>query len=238
MPVKKTHRNQKPEVSITIPIYNEEAGITTTITNLLREFDKHKVDYELVLINHGSWDNTEKVINELAKKNKRINAINLPKNLGYGGGIMYGFEHSKGEYIGWTCADEEVSAEDVYRIIDILRKNKNIYDVSKSRRMDRKDGNFRKLTSFVFNSLVAIRFNLHIKDVNGYPVFFKRELYQRVKPREKEHLFNLDLMRKIRKNKLRIIEVTIIHRKRKVSRSFMKLSRISEMAFDLIKYSI
>src|SRR4030042_6819092 len=105
-----------PEVSLTIPIYNEEKGIEKTVQNLVNEFEKQKVDYQIVLVNHGSWDNTEKILERLAKKNKKLKPINLPKNLGYGGGIQYGFEHSDGEYIGFTCADEEVSAQDVCKI--------------------------------------------------------------------------------------------------------------------------
>ena len=238
---KKSENSNKvkiPEVSLTIPIYNEEKGIVTTVTNLVKVFEKNRVNYELVLVNHGSIDNTEKLINKLAKDNKRINAINLPKNLGYGGGIMHGLEHSKGEIIGWTCADEEVGSEDVYKIYNELKKNKNNFDSSKSRRIERKDGLFRKFTSFVFNKLVLIRFNMHIKDINGYPVFFKQELYSKIKPNENEHLFNLDLMRNFVINHLRIIEIPIIHRKRKTGRSFMKIARIFEMGFDTLRYLI
>ena len=109
----------KPELSLTIPIYNEEGGIEETIKSLIKEFDKEKLNYELVLVNHGSIDNTHKILDELAIKNERLKVHNLPKNLGYGGGIQYGFENSLGKYIGFTCADEEILPEDVYRIFKI-----------------------------------------------------------------------------------------------------------------------
>ena len=69
------------EVSITIPIYNEEKGIEKTVVNLVNEFEKQKVNYEFVLVNHGSWDNTEKVLEKLGKKNKKGKKakINLKK---------------------------------------------------------------------------------------------------------------------------------------------------------------
>jgi len=234
MVVKKIQNN--PEVSITIPIYNEEAGIEETVTNLVKVFEKNKVDYELVLINHGSFDNTQKILEKLAKNNKRLNAIYLPKNLGYGGGIMYGFIHSRGNYIGFTCADEEVSAEDVYNIYNTLIKGH--YDVSKSRRIDRKDGRFRKLTSFIFNSLISIRFGLGLKDINGYPIFMKKELFPLVKTDEISYLFNLDFLRKMKNARYKIIEVPIIHHERKKGKSFMKPSRIFKMAFGFFKYSL
>ncbi len=232
----KENRNKDPEVSITIPIYNEEKGIEETITNLAREFEKGKVNYELVLVNHGSWDNTQLILEKLAKKNKRLNVINLVKNLGYGGGIMYGFSHSCGKYIGFSCADEEVSAQDVFKIYDALRKSD--YDVSKSRRMNRKDGYFRKFTSFVFNSLISLRFNLGLKDINGYPIFMKRELFPPVRTNETAYLFNLDLLRNMKKAGYKIIEIPVNHHERRSGKSYMKLSRVFKMAIGFLKYAV
>jgi len=229
-------KKEKPEVSITIPIYNEESGIEETVINLVGVFKKEKVNYELVLVNHGSSDNTQKILERLAKKNERLNVINLEKNLSYGGGIQYGFEHSNGDYIGFTCADEEVSAEDVFKIYDKLRHSD--FDVSKSRRMDRKDGLFRKFTSFVFNSLISIRFNLRLNDINGYPIFMKRKLFPSVKTKETAYLFNLDFLRNMKGAGYKIIEIPITHHERKKGKSYMKLSRIFEMALGFIRYSL
>lgn len=225
-----------PDVSIVIPIYNEEKGIEKTVNNLVNIFEKNKVNYQIVLINHGSTDNTKQVVNKLGEKNKRLKVINLEKNLGYGGGIMYGFSKSDGKIIGFTCADEEVLAEDVFRIYDALIKNQ--VDATKSRRMDRKDGLFRKITSFIFNNLINIRFNLRLKDINGYPIFIKKELYNSVIPIEKTYLFNLDFLINMKKKNYKILEVPIIHHKRESGKSFMKLSRIFSMAMGFLVYSI
>lgn len=228
--------NKNPEVSIAIPIYNEEVCIKETVTNLANEFEKHNVDYEIVLVNHGSSDNTDKVLAILAAKNKRLKVHNLPKNLGYGGGIMYGFENSKGDYIGFTCADEEVSSSDVYNVFDALKKSN--YDVSKSRRIERKDGKFRKLTSFIFNNGIKLRFSLGLKDVNGYPMFMKRELFPPVKTKEISYLFNLDFLRNMKKIGYTIVEIPVVHHERKKGKSFMKLFRIINMGLGFFWYSI
>lgn len=222
------------EISITIPIYNEEGSIKKTVDNLVKVFEEKKINYQLVLVNHGSWDNSEKILNKLGEKNKRLKIINLAKNRGYGGGIIYGMEHSNGEIIGWTCADEEVSAEDTYKVYSAIKNKK--YDVVKALRTQRTDGLFRKFTSFVFNGLIELRFGLGLKDVNGYPMFFQKDFLEKIKPKERAHLFNLDLVRNMKKNKMKILEVPVIHRKRQEGETFMKLSRIFEMAFDFLKY--
>jgi glycosyltransferase involved in cell wall biosynthesis len=231
----KTGKN--PELSITIPIYNEEKNIGATVTHLSEYLDKIGLNYELVLVNHGSSDKTKDVLELLYKKNKRLKIFNLEKNLGYGGGIMFGFKHSDGDIIGWVCADEDASPEDVYKIYLGL-KNTN-YDVSKAIRIKRKDGIFRIITTLLFRVMTNLRFGgLKIKDVNGYPFFMRREIMQKVLAKETTYLFNLDLLRNIRKNKFKLIEIPIENRKRKTGKSFMKPKRITEMVWKLIVYSM
>lgn len=225
-----------PELSLAIPIYNEEDCIGDTVRNLVNEFERHDLDYELVLVNHGSVDKTKEILNELSKYNKRLRVINLAKNLnGAGGGVMYGLDHSRGRYIGFTYADEEVSAKDAYNIYSALKDSG--CDFAKGKRLKRKDGLMRIITSIVFNALVALRFNLHSMDVNGYPVFMKREIYPEIKTSETNYLFTLDLLRRARKKSYNILEVPVIHRRRIGGKSFMKPSRIIEMTFKLIEYS-
>jgi len=228
---------KNPELSITIPIYNEEKNIESTVTHLSEYFNKIGLDYQLVLVNHGSIDNTKDVLALLYKKNKRLKIFNLVKNLGYGGGIMYGFNHSDGDNIGWVCADEDVSPEDVYKVYLGLKNTD--YNVSKAIRINRKDGVFRIITTFLFTTITNLRFwNLKIKDVNGYPFFMKKSVFDSINVKEKAHLFNLDLLREIKKKNYSIKEIPIIHRKRKTGRTFMNLPRVFEMAFDLLKYSM
>jgi dolichol-phosphate mannosyltransferase len=225
------------ELSLTIPIYNEEDCIENTVKNLAAEFERRGVDYELVLVNHGSVDKTKEILSGLSKNNKRLKVINLAKNLnGAGGGVMYGLNHSRGRYIGFTYADEEVSAEDTYRIYSALKKSRS--HIAKGKRLKRKDGLTRIITSFVFNVFVNARFSLHSMDVNGYPVFMKREIYPEIKTSETNYLFTLDLLRRARKKRYKIIEVPVIHKKRTGGKSFMKPSRIADMMFKLIEYSI
>jgi len=228
--------HKKSEVSIAIPIYNEENCIRETVNELVRVFEEKKVNYQIVLVNHGSWDKTKEIIIQMGKENKKLKIINLENNLGYGGGIMHGLDNSDGMYIGWTCADGEVSAEDTYIIYEKIKGGN--FDVVKAKRENRQDGDFRKLTSLVFNVVAKLRFNLHLKDINGYPLFMKREIYPLVKAEETAHLFNLDLIKKIKEKNYSIFEVPVIHRKRKAGKSFMKISRIFEMAFSLFRYCL
>ena len=94
--------------SLVLPCYNEEENIF----HLYNEFKKIPLTNEkaeLVFVNNGSIDTTEKKIDEIIKTNQNLNIIikkvNLKKNEGYGGGIAAGLNLASGEYIGWAHAD-------------------------------------------------------------------------------------------------------------------------------------
>lgn len=231
-----THKNENknPTVSIAIPAFNEAAGIEETLSNLVAVFEKHHIDYEIIVVNHGSTDTSDAVLEKCAAHNHRLKIHNLPKNLGYGGGIMYGFEQAKGAYIGFTCADEEVSAEDVYKVFATLEKSH--FDAMKAKRVSRKDGGLRKLTTFVFNSLISLRFNLGLTDINGYPLFVRRAVMPKAKTKQLSYLFNLDLLRNIKKAGYSIGEVMVTHHRRKRGESYMRMPRIAAMALGFLRY--
>lgn len=230
------HVNANPAVSIVIPAYNEAAGISETLENLFKVFEKNAPDYEVIVVNHGSIDNSNIVLESVANKNSRLRVYNLPKNLGYGGGIMYGFDQARGEYVGFTCADEEVTAEDVYNVFAALQSG--TYSAIKAKRVSRKDGLFRKITSFVFNSLISLRFNLGLTDINGYPLFIKREYVKYAKTKESNYLFNLDLLINIKNAGCSIGEVSVVHHRRKRGKSYMRMPRIAAMTIGFLRYII
>jgi glycosyltransferase involved in cell wall biosynthesis len=89
-------------LSIIIPVYNEEKAIGKTVT-FLETFLKKYTETEAILINDGSTDQTQETLNKV--KNKKIRIINLPKNKGYGASIKKGLETASYQYIALTDAD-------------------------------------------------------------------------------------------------------------------------------------
>ena len=97
--------------SLVLPCYNEEENISL----LYKEFSEIPLDQyraELILVNNGSTDETQKEIEKVIKNNKKNNIdviiLNLKKNQGYGGGIAEGLKIARGDYIGWAHADLHV----------------------------------------------------------------------------------------------------------------------------------
>lgn len=209
------------ELSVVVPIYNEEACARTSIGSLLQVLDASGLDYEVVAVNNGSRDGTAAILAELATRGPRLYVLNMPRNLGYGGGIRAGLDVSRGRVLGFTCSDGEVAPEDVIVLHRVLRAGG--VDVVKGKRIGRVDGFVRQLFSFGYHVLVAALFRIHVTDVNGYPLLMTREAYRRISLTAHDWMVNVDLLMGARRQALRTVEVDVSHRPRLGGRSKVRL---------------
>jgi dolichol-phosphate mannosyltransferase len=224
---------KKKKVSLVIPFYNDSGCPKPFAQELSNEFEKKKIDYELILVDDCSTDSTPEELDEL--KSIKIKVIHNKVNKDYGGAIMTGFREAKGDILGFSCGDGEVSAEDIVKIYENLRD----WDVIKANRVSRKDGLIRKITSKVFNLWSKLRFGIKMTDINGYPVYFKKEIYKDMdnfNGIKEDWLFNIDFFRKFISRKYKIKEYVVEHKKRFKGESKMIPKRIIKMIKGYILY--
>src|SRR5688572_4594117 len=109
------------ELSIVVPCYNEEEAVVPTAVELIRAFQGAGVDLELVLVDNGSRDRTPELIDGLVARGLPIVKATVAVNQGFGLGLLTGIAGCHGRFIGWVCADGQVSAEDVLEVYQRLR---------------------------------------------------------------------------------------------------------------------
>ena len=164
-------------ISLVIPCYNEEDNLEKLLTKIsfvLKKFSKEKI--EIVIVNNGSTDNSEKIIkkHELFHQNF-ISLLNLKKNKGYGDGINQGINFSKGDVICWFHADlqfDPVEALNIYVEYKDKFLNQNI--LLKGNRMNR--SLFDSFFTFGMTCLTFLLFGKKINDINAQPKIFKRSM--------------------------------------------------------------
>ena len=215
-------------LSIVVPFYNDE-GCPAIFVNKLKKALKG-IDYELILVDDYSGDSTPQELDSLKSANIKI--IHNKKNLDYGGAVVTGLNYAKGDIIGFTCGDGEVTAEDVVKVY----KEMNSHDVIKAVRVNRKDGVNRKFISLVFNLWARLKFGIKLKDINGYPLFLKRKIYQQLSNLRTDWIFNTDMIRKILARGYKIHSVVVIHKIRAEGKSHMTPKRIIKMVIKFFKY--
>jgi glycosyltransferase involved in cell wall biosynthesis len=215
-------------LSIVIPYYNDAGCPIPFVTELKKELNG--IDYEIILVDDCSKDSTPKELDSL--KEKRVKIIKNKKNKDYGGAIIEGLNNARGDILGFTCGDGEISPKEIVRVYNELGN----YDIIKSIRKNREDGLNRKFISFVFNIWSRMRFGIKLRDINGYPVYFKREVYKNLKDLREDWIFNTDFFRKAIAKKYSIKEVIITHKKRSHGKSKMVPKRIIKMIVRFIRY--
>ena len=196
----------KYELSLSIPLYNEEACVEKVISELIEEFEARKVALELILVNNGSIDTTGELIEKLKDKYpKVIHTIHLKKNAGLAGGILIGMNKAKGEFVGYTCGDGQITPSDTFRVFKLVRNGQ--FHIGKTVRLVRNDGIFRKTLSTGFWLISTLLFWNRFEDINGYPVILNRQLFRKLKIKSKSYMLNLELLLKARKYHLSIGDI-------------------------------
>jgi undecaprenyl-phosphate 4-deoxy-4-formamido-L-arabinose transferase len=140
-----------PEVSVIIPVYNEEEGLPALFARLYRALDALSTGYEVVFINDGSRDRSAALLREQFDKRPEVTrVILLAANAGQHMAIMAGFEHSRGQIVVTLDADLQNPPEEIGKLVTKVREG---YDCVGSIRQQRQDSAFRKWASRAMNGL-------------------------------------------------------------------------------------
>jgi glycosyltransferase involved in cell wall biosynthesis len=100
-----------------MPVYNSKKKIRRSVNSILEQTYK---DFELIIVNDGSTDNTEKVLNVLSKRDKRIKVF-TQENKGPGAARNKGLENAKGKYIGFVDADDWIEKNIYKELLEVIK---------------------------------------------------------------------------------------------------------------------
>ena len=114
--------NKKIELSIIVPVYNVEKYIGECLDSILKI---KNINYEVLVINDGSPDNSQKIIDEYCKKDSRIKSF-IKENGGLSSARNYGLERAKGEYIWFIDSDDFINSDEFEKFYKKLDKNLDI----------------------------------------------------------------------------------------------------------------
>jgi glycosyltransferase involved in cell wall biosynthesis len=125
------------DVSLVVPLYNEEESLPELCAWIKRVCDAEKLQYEIILLDDGSTDKSWKVIEELGKTQKEIKGIQLRRNYGKSGALNVGFQEAQGEVIITMDADLQDSPDEIPALLDmILKENYQVVSGWKKKRYD------------------------------------------------------------------------------------------------------
>lgn len=224
-------------LTIIIPCFNEALDLEHTIKTNINDAKKYLKNFEIIIVNDGSTDDTSRIAKRLDKRYSNIRIITHKKNLGLGAAILSGAKISRYDLITYLPGDGQVYVRD---IIVALQKAKGA-DLVLTYRKNRSDyTSYRKFLSWCLTILVKILFGLRYRDYNWVHIY-KKNIFSKIKIKSNGVFFLAEIVIKTHREHLKIVQAESIYRPRRSGTSkTAKLRTILKAFFDLLTiwYSI
>lgn len=220
--------NSNPELSVVVPSYNEEKNIPL----ILKRFAEAKggVNMELVLVNNGSTDGSQLVLDEYLKKPEFnfARTVLVQKNIGYGYGVHTGLKACQAPVISYTHADMQCDPKDVIRAYEKYKECGTEPKVLvKGKRVSRKIIPF--IITSLFHILGTILFFRVFRDINGQPKLFHKSLLNELTYASNGFQFDFFILYKALKLKMKVVNIPVIFSERVHGESKWDFSALSKV---------
>ena len=219
----------KPEVSVVIPVYNEEAGLANLFARLYPAMDALGLPYEVIFVNDGSRDNSVSILAEQYRKRPDVTRVVLFNgNYGQHMAILAGFEQTRGQIVITLDADLQNPPEEIHKLIAKMREG---YDYVGSIRRKRQDSAWRTVASKAMNRLRERITNIHITDQGNMLRAYGRNVIDLVNQCGEVNTFVPALAYKFARKPT---EIVVEHEERAAGESKYSLYSLIRLNFDLM----
>ena len=169
------HEENKYDVSIVIPCYQEEKHILDSVKEIYKVLNETKYKFEIIFIEDKSIDRTKEKISEIEQIFPNVHTLFHEKNLGKGASIMNGSKIARGKFVGHIDIDLEISANYLPNIIAELEKGNDIVLVQRKISFN-PQFILRDVGGMIHRSIVRHFLSIPYTDVQSGCKFFKKEV--------------------------------------------------------------
>jgi glycosyltransferase involved in cell wall biosynthesis len=165
------------ELSIVIPLYNEEPNVAPLHAELSRTLASMHVAHEVLVIDDGSTDGTFEILRRIQATDPCVRVVRFTRNFGQTAALAAGFAYARGQFVVTFDGDLQNDPEDIPRLLAIARA----HDAVCGWRKDRKDDFLtRYVPSVVANALISVVSGVRVHDIGCSLKIFRATV---VKPR-------------------------------------------------------
>ena len=218
-----------PELSVVIPLLNEEDSIPHLYKALTEAMDAYGRSYEVIIVDDGSRDRSFELLKAIAKEDPRFTIIQLRRNFGQTAAFSAGFAQARGEVVITMDADLQNDPRDVPLLMAKIDEG---YDIVSGWRKDRQDRFWdRRLPSMIANQLISNVTDVQLHDYGCSLKAYRRDVLQHVRLYGELHRFIPALASQVGGS---VTEVAVNHHARQYGRSKYGIGRTVRVVLDLI----
>jgi len=222
-------RSRPIQVTIVIPVYNEEANVIELYEQLRTAVNSLDRSFEIIFVDDGSNDKTYENLERIRVNDPRLKIIRNNRNRGQTSALMVGFKHAHGNVVITIDGDLQNDPIDIPRFLEKIEEG---FDFVSGWRRQRYDSLIRKLVSILYNYLAWVKTGVRLHDYGCFYCAIKKTL--------------LDRLMKECKNEIGLIKPTIVsltdsvgevkisHRARKIGVSKYRWMHIIKLGASFI----
>ena len=226
-----------PYFSLVVLCYRSGPAIIPFVDKMEKALSRCNFTWELVLVGNyieGSDDETPRVVAELAKHKPNVRTVIRPKAGMMGWDMRMGLDAARGVYIGVIDGDGQFPPESI--IACLLKAELEDLDLTKTYRVRRDDGIYRRFVSSIYNALFKMLFGFKVRDINSKPKIIRRSKYELMHLRSNDWFADAEIIIRARELGLTIGETPVHFRSNDLRGSFVKPAAIFEFTANLLRY--
>jgi len=206
-------KGNTPRLSVLMPAYNEADTIYQNIREVETALKRARLDYEIIVIDDGSHDTTQRETRRRATENRRVKSVRLARNAGKGQALQAGFRACRGELVVFLDADLDLPPAQVADYVKLMEEEDADLVIGAKMHPDSQLQYplHRRIVSRCYSLIILLLFTLPLRDTQTGLKLFRRRVLVRVFPvmMVKRYAFDLELLVLAHYLRYRIIEAPV-----------------------------
>jgi len=212
----------KGGISVFLPAYNEAENIERAVNRAVEVLADITDNYEVLVINDASTDNTAEIVGNLIAQNPKIRLINHPKNTRLGGAITTGFQKTTKDIVFYCDADNPIDMWDVKRALPFLKD----FDLVTGYRLIREERFHRLVYSKIYNALTGNLFKFKAIDINFSFKLVRRKVLDAVETRSRGGFIDVEFISEVLRKGFKMGQVGVMY--------YPRVAGVSTMASNAV----
>jgi glycosyltransferase involved in cell wall biosynthesis len=223
-----------PSLSVFFPAYNDAPSLPGLLARTFAVLEAHVVDYEVIVIDDGSYDGTAAVLEQLrGQYGARLRVVTHPRNRGYGGALRSGFEAATREFVFYTDGDSQYDVGELPRLLQLVGPDTGLVNGYK---LERHDPAHRIWIGKTYNFCARLLFRIRIRDIDCDYRLIRRALLQRIHLTSTSGTICVELVRKLEMTGCGVVETGVHHYARLYGKSqFFRLRSLATTLYELVR---
>src|SRR5215469_4192310 len=218
-------------ISVFFPFHNEQDNMRRVYDSACAVLNKMGLDYEIILVDDGSIDETPRIVDAIAAADGRVKVVHHPVKSGYGAALQSGFRAATKKLVFYTDGDCQFDLNELPPLLPLMKQ----YDIVSCYRINRQENLRRRANAWLWTWLMCRLFGLKIRDMNGAFKLYKRKIFDVIKMESKGSLLNSEILARAKRKGFTMTQAGVHHYPRAAGTAGPKTKVIFKAFWELGK---